>query len=328
MVEQGGKAFDMERDLSDRTTHFHRPQAGGSLSLWDEYRGAEKKKLKLAMAITGGGMVVEAVGGVMTRSLALLSDAGHMFTHLFALGISLGAILIASKDPSHHRTYGLFRAEILAALFNSLFLFGATLWIFYEGARRLIRPQPILGLEMFLVATLGLVINVLCLFILRGSQRDDLNVKGAFLHMVADTASSIAVVSGAIILYFTNWYVLDPLLSIGISLVILRWGYGLFKDSVSILMESAPRGITVDRVSAELKKEVPGILDIYDMHIWVITSNMYSLTAHIKIDDASRERAREVLGRINRILNSKYNIAHTTIQLDTDSPCTGKPVAA
>lgn len=318
MLEQGEEELDAERDSADYTRHCHRPLTGDPSHISGEYRGVERKKLKLAMGITGATMVVEAVGGVMTNSLALLSDAGHMFTHLFALGISLVAILIASRDPCHHRTYGLFRAEILAALFNSLFLFAVTGLIFYEGAKRLLHPHAILGLEMFLVAMLGLVENILCLFILRGSQRDDLNVKGAFLHMVADTASSVAVVSGAIVLYFTNWYILDPLLSIGISLLILRWAYGLFKDSVSILMESAPKGINIDDVSAKLKKEVPEIQDIYDMHIWVITSNMYSLTAHISIVEGSRERSAQILRRINQVLNETYHIGHTTIQVETE----------
>ncbi|MDP2895206.1 MAG: cation diffusion facilitator family transporter [bacterium] len=318
MLEQGEEELDAESDSADYTTHCHWPLTGDSSYASGEYRGVEKKKLKLSMGITGGTMVVEAVGGVMTNSLALLSDAGHMFTHLFALGVSLGAILIASRDPCHHRTYGLFRAEILAALFNSLFLFAVTAFIFYEGAKRLVDPQPVRSLEMLFVAMSGLGVNVLCLFILRGSHRDDLNVKGAFLHMVADTASSVAVVSGAVVLYFTNWSPIDPLLSIGISLVILTWAYRLFKDSVSILMESAPKGINIDKVSATLKKEVPEIQDIYDMHIWVITSNMYSLTAHISIIEGSRQRSAQTLRRINQVLNETYHIGHTTIQVETE----------
>ncbi len=318
MLEQGKEELDAERGSADYTTHCHWPLTGDSSYASGEYRGVEKKKLKLAMAITGGTMIVEAVGGIVTNSLALLSDAGHMFTHLFALGVSLAAILIASKDPCHHRTYGLFRAEILAALFNSVFLFAVTGVIFYEGAKRLIEPQPVRTLAMFFVAMLGLVVNILCLFILRGSHRDDLNVKGAFLHMVADTASSVAVVSGAVVLYFTNWSPIDPLLSIGISLAILAWAYRLFKDSVSILMESAPKGINIDDVGATLKKEVPEIQDIYDMHIWVITSNMYSLTAHISIEEASRHRSGQVVRRINQVLNETYRIGHTTIQVETE----------
>ncbi|MBL7074449.1 cation transporter [candidate division KSB1 bacterium] len=295
--------------------HPHRPKIRDSLDHLHEYRRVERNKLKLTMAITGSVMVIEVIGGILTNSLALLSDAGHMFTHFFALGISFGAIIIASKDPCHHRTFGFYRVEILAALFNSLFLFAVTAYILYEGIERLIHPESILGLQMFLVAVVGLIVNVISVLILRGSTRDDLNVRGAFLHMLADTVSSVVIVIGAIILYFTNWYIIDPLLGIGISLVIFMWAWGLFRDAINILLEAAPRGVNIDVVSAELKKEVPEIQGIHDMHIWVITSNMYSLTAHIGIGE-NRRKSKEVLKRINRLLNEKYDIEHTTIQFD------------
>lgn len=268
------------------------------------------------MAITGGAMVIELIGGILTNSLALLSDAGHMFTHFFALGISLGAIVIASREPCHHRTYGFYRAEILAALFNSLFLFAVTAYILYEGIKRLIHPEPIWGLQMFLVAVVGLIVNGISVLILRGSKRDDLNIKGAFLHMLADTVSSIVIVFGAIIIYLTSWYLIDALLAIGISFVIFVWAWSLFKDSVNILLETAPKGTNVDDVSNQLRKEIPEIKDIQDMHIWVITSNMYSFTAHIAIGNENREKSREILNRINRCLNEKFDVEHTTIQFD------------
>jgi len=239
-----------------------------------------------------------------------------MFTHFFALGISLAAIIIASKEPCHHRTYGFYRAEILAALFNSLFLFAVTAYILYEGVKRLIHPEPVLGLQMFLVAVVGLIVNVISVLILRGSEREDLNVKGAFLHMLADTVSSVVIVFGAIIIYFAHWSIIDPLLGIGISLVIFVWAWRLFKDSINVLLETAPKGINIDDVSAELKKEIPEIQDVHDMHIWEITSNMYSLTAHLAIGDVNHRKSKEVLDRINRLLNEKYHIGHTTIQFD------------
>ena len=297
--------------------HTHKPKTRDSLAHLHEYRSIERRKLKLAMIITGTVMIVEVVGGILTNSLALLSDAGHMFTHFFALGISFAAIIIACKEPCHHRTYGFYRVEILAALFNSIFLFVVTAYILYEGVKRLIHPGPVLGLQMFLVAVVGLIVNAVSVLILRGSARDDLNIKGAFLHMLADTVSSVVIVLGAIILYFTRWYVIDPLLAIGISLVIFVWAWKLFKDSVNVLLESAPKGINIDNVSAELKKEIAEIQDIRDMHIWEITSNMYSLTAHIAISNSSQAESKGILERINTFLNEKYDIEHTTIQFDT-----------
>jgi cobalt-zinc-cadmium efflux system protein len=177
------------------------------------------------MVITGSVMVVEVIGSILTGSLALGSDAGHMFTHLFALTISFVAIVIACKEPCHHRTYGFYRAEILAALFNSIFLFGVTAYIFYQGMQRLFNPQPVLGFEMLLVAMLGLAANGFSVLILRGSVRSGLNIKGAFLHMFADTASSILIIIGAIVVSLTGWYIIDPLLGIGISILIFVWAW-------------------------------------------------------------------------------------------------------
>lgn len=296
--------------------HTHRPKTEGSFDHLLEYRGVEKKKLKLTMAITGSVMVVEVVGGILTNSLALLSDAGHMFTHFFALGVSFAAILIASREPCHHRTYGFYRVEILAALFNSLFLFAVTAYILYAAVRRFITPQPVLELQMFLVAVVGLAVNVISVFILSGSARGDLNIRGAFLHMLADTVSSIVIVFGAIILYFTGWYVIDPVLATGISLVIFAWAWRLFRDSIDVLLETAPKGMNIDELGTELKKAIPEIQDIHDMHVWVITSNMYSFTAHIAIGDANRGRSNEILKAINKLLSERYNIEHTTIQFD------------
>jgi cobalt-zinc-cadmium efflux system protein len=268
------------------------------------------------MIITGSVMVIEIIGSILTGSLALGSDASHMFTHLFALAISFVAIVIASKQPCHHRTYGFYRAEILAALFNSIFLFGVTAYIFYQGIERLLNPQPVLGFEMLLVAVLGLIANGLSVLILRGNVRSDLNVKGAFLHMFADTASSVAIIIGAVIVSLTNWYIIDPLLGIGISILIFVWAWSLLKDSVNILLETAPKGINIEKVGSELKQNIPEIIQITDMHIWEITSGMYSLTAHIEVTLLSYEKASQILDKINKILDEEYGIEHTTIQLE------------
>jgi cobalt-zinc-cadmium efflux system protein len=296
--------------------HEHRPKTKDSLGHLEDYRSVEQRKLKLTMAITGSVMVVEVVGGIMTRSLALLSDAGHMFTHFFALGVSFAAIRLACTAPCHHRTFGFYRAEVLAALFNSLFLFAVTAYILFEGIKRLMHPEPVLGLQMLVVAVIGLVVNIASVLILRGSARDDLNIKGAFLHVMADTVSSVVIIVGAVVIYFSGWNVIDPLLAIGISAVIAVWAWGLLKDSVNILLEVAPRGVRADDVSAELRKAIPEIREIRDMHIWVITSNMYSLTAHIALDPAAAAEASGILERINRLLDEKYDIEHTTIQFD------------
>ena len=286
--------------------HSHSPK---QISITDglfEYRSVERKKLKLTMAITGVTMVIEVVGGLLTNSLALISDAGHMFTHFFALAISFGAIICASQESCHHRTFGFYRVEILAALFNSLFLFGVTGWILVEGVKRLIRPAPVMGLEMFVIAIVGLIVNLASARILHGTSRHDLNIRGAFLHMLADTVSSVVIVIGAVVIYFTSWNIIDPILSIVIALVILTWGWGLFRDSVNILLEMAPKGLTTDEVSAVLMREVREI-----------TSKMYSMTAHVSLkEELLCREAKNILTKIKRIVDEKFDIEHTTIEID------------
>jgi len=296
-------------------THSHQPKEE-SISNLHEYHHVAKNRLALAMAVTGAVMVLEFVGSVLSGSLALGSDAWHMFTHLFALAISLVAITLACKQPCHHRTYGFYRVEILAALFNSIFLFAVTGFILYEGIIRLIHPQPIAGFEMLIVALFGLLANGISILLLHNSVKSNLNIKSAFLHMFADTASSVVIIIGAVVVSLTGWYIIDPILAIGISVLIFVWAGQLFRDSVNVLLETAPKGMNVDVITAELKKDFPEIVKITDMHIWEITSNMYSFTAHIQIQKVDYEKSKVLLEKINRVLDEKWGIEHTTIQFE------------
>ncbi len=238
--------------------HNHRPKMD-TLSDIHEYKNVTKNRLILSMVVTASVMVIEVVGSILSGSLALISDASHMFTHLFALIISFAAIMISCREPCHHRTFGYYRAEILAALFNSIFLFGVTAYIFFQGIERLLNPQPVLGFEMFLVALAGLAANGFSILILRKSIKNDLNVKGAFLHMFADTASSVFIIIGAIVVSLTGWYIIDPLLGIGISVLIFIWAFGLMQDSINVLMETSPKGINANVVTEEIKKNIPEV---------------------------------------------------------------------
>jgi cobalt-zinc-cadmium efflux system protein len=165
-------------------------------------------------------------------------------------------IIIASGESCHHRTFGFYRVEILAALFNSIFLFGVTFYVFFQGIFRLLNPQPVLGFEMFVVALFGLVANGLSILILKNSVRSDLNIRGAFLHMFADTASSLVIIVGAAVVSLTNWYLIDPLLGIGISVLIFIWVWSLFRDSANVLLETAPKGMDIDTVGSELRRGI------------------------------------------------------------------------
>lgn len=282
-----------------------------------EYRSVEKKKLKVCMLITGVVMLAEVVGGFLTNSLALISDAGHMFTHFFALAISFGAILCASIKSCHHRTFGFYRAEVLAALFNSIFLFVVAALIIIEGVKRIIHPQDILSSQMFVVAVIGLIANLVTAWILHDASKDDMNIKGAFLHMMGDTLSSVFIVIGALVIHSTGLRIIDPILSIVVALIILVWGFGLFRDSIDILLEGAPKGINSDDVSKILMKEISQIQKISDMHIWTITSKMYSMTMHLRLNKLlEKEEVKKTLNRIKKIANDHFDIEHTTIELE------------
>ncbi|HTY75575.1 MAG TPA: cation diffusion facilitator family transporter [Candidatus Nanoarchaeia archaeon] len=298
--------------------HSHKPKRD-SISNMHEYQSVTKKRLALSMVIIGSVMILEIVGSFLSHSLALASEAAHMSTHLFALAVSLVAVAVACKEPCHHRTYGFYRAEVLAALFNGLFLFGVTAYIFFQGIERLLHPQVVNGFEMLIVALFGLVANGLSILILRNNVRSDLNIRSVFIHMFADLGSSVVIIIGAIIVSSTNLYVIDPLLSIGISIVIFVWAWGLLKDSVNILLETAPKGMNVDIISAELQKEIPEITHVTDMHIWEITSGLYSFTAHLQTNVTDSEKLRELLERIDKLLDEKHGIEHSTVQFETTS---------
>lgn len=293
-----------------------RTQRGGFSEHLFAYRSVAKQKLILSLSITSAVMVVEVIGGVVTGSMALISDAGHMFTHSFALVTSLIAIGIARKPPCHHRTFGLYRAEILAAFVNGLFLLVVVGVIIYEAVLRIVHPEEILGLQMLLVALVGLGVNLASVLILKGSHEVDLNVRSVFTHMMADAASSVGVIAAAVVIYYTGWNVIDPLVSLGISGVILYWAWGVLKDAGKILLEMAPTGLNVDLIGADLKTRFPEIGALYNMHLWTITTEMLVFSAHVKLNDAvDRSHPEQLVRRMNAYLCEEYKIIESTIQV-------------
>ena len=282
-----------------------------------EYRNTEKKKLILSLAITLMVMAVELVGGLLTNSIALISDAGHMFTHAFAIGISLAAILIARKPLCHHRTFGLFRAEILAAFVNGIFLLVVAGVIVYESVERLLHPQEVLGIEMMSIAFIGLITNVVSILILRGSHKEDMNIRSVFFHMIADAASSVGIIVAALIILFTGWHFLDPLVSIGISVLILVWAWRILKESAVILLEMAPSGLNVEMIAEDLKHRFNDINHIENDHLWAITSNMLVYTAHVHVLDwkDSYSDCEDLLKQVRSYLHETYGILESTIQM-------------
>ena len=286
------------------------------------HRGEERSKLVLACALTGTMFIVEGIAGFLTNSLALLSDAGHMLTHMIALLISLGAIMFASRPPTARKTYGFYRLEILAALFNGATLFLITLWIFFHAYKRIINPEPVASWHMFIVAIVGLLVNLACAYILKTSH-GSLNIKSAFMHMMADTFSSLVVVFGAIIMHYTQWYMLDPALSILICIVILVWSYQLITESVDILLEATPKDVDLENVVKSIN-ELDEIEGVHDVHIWTITSGMYAMSAHVYIKDLMVSETHRIMANINTLVNKKFSIGHTVIQFESNV-CSDNP---
>ena len=274
-----------------------------------------QKGLLVTLILTAVLMLVEFAGGWLSGSLALVSDAGHMLTDVLALGLALLAIRFATTPANAKKTYGFYRLEILAALLNGVTLIVLSGYIFYEAWQRFSSPTGIKSGLMIVVALAGLAVNIAGFFVLRSSSRDNLNVRGAFLHVVGDLLSSVAVIIGGLIIRFTGWLLIDPILSVLIGLMILKGAYGLVKESVDVLLEAAPAGIE----SQEIEKALTGIKDIkalHHLHVWSLSSGVHALSAHVQIDDQMTSQSDALLAEIQELLEHKFGILHTTIQLE------------
>jgi cobalt-zinc-cadmium efflux system protein len=285
-----------------------------------------QRDLLIALSITILMMIVEVVGGLLSNSLALLSDAGHMFTDNLALLLSFFAMKFATRPATEKKTFGFYRLEILAALLNGIVLVLISIYIMYQAYLRMIHPQPVQGQLMLIVAMIGLVANVAGAFILFKHSHASLNIRGAYLHIVGDALSSIGVVIGGIIIIYAGWYLIDPILSIVISMIIIYGSWSLVTESVNILLESVPSHIDIDTVTAELA-QVKGVREAYHIHIWAITSGVYSMSAHVLIDDQLISGCRNIIDEIRELLSQKFNILHSTIQIECDR-CNIGPVCS
>jgi len=276
-----------------------------------DHRKTDKKVLKWALAITLITMFAEFFYGFLSNSLALISDAIHMFTHSFALIVSLVAIIIASKVAPISKTFGYYRVEVIAAFINGITIVLSIIWIVYEAYERFINPQ-IINIKMAMsVAIIGLIVNIITGIILMQGDKDNVNLKSAFVHMLSDALSSVAIIIGYIVIFYTSWYFIDIILAILVAIVILKWAIDILKSSTNTLLESSPVDIN------EVKKHIEQndkVLEIHDIHIWEITQDMYNMTAHVKIDKKDLDNYEEILRKINHKLKEKFKIVHTTFQ--------------
>lgn len=273
-------------------------------------------KLKLALILTALGMIIEFIGGFLSNSLALISDAGHMLTHLFALGMSYFAVLLALRPASKRHTYGFYRAEVLAAFVNGVVLIFVSGYIVYQAVLRFIKPEEIKIYEMLFVALFGLSINGTSIFLLARAGISDLNIRSAILHELGDLISSIAVFIGALFIFYTRNYLIDSVLSFIICVLIVIWSVRLLIESSHILLESTPRHLDIDELVKQVKSEIPKIHEMHHVHAWTIATSMYALTAHVVIDDCKLSNTDEILKKINDLVKNRFNIEHTNIQFE------------
>lgn len=258
---------------------------------------------------------VEVLAGVRAHSLALLSDAGHNFTDALALLLAWIAFLLQTRPANEVKTYGYQRAGVLAAFVNALTLVALAAWIFYESALRLKNPENVAEGTMIAVAAVGVALNGAIMWALRVASRNDLNVRSAFVHMMGDALGSAGIVVGGVVMYFTGWSRVDPVLSILIGVLIVWSAWDIIRESLNILLEGLPRGIQLSDVAAEMRR-VNGVLDVHDLHIWSLGSSSHALSCHVRIADVPPSASDAILQALNGVLADQFHIAHTTVQFE------------
>ncbi|MDD1743411.1 MAG: cation diffusion facilitator family transporter [Methanomassiliicoccales archaeon] len=282
------------------------------------------KALLLALSITLGFAFVELVGGLISGSLALISDAGHMFTDVVALSLSVWASYVVMRLPNERQTFGFVRVEILIALLNGIVLVATSFIIMYEAVQRIQNPVGIEAPLMLLVAVIGLGANIAGVLILRERAEENLNVKGASLHIFGDMLSSVGVIIGALLIFLFDLRIADPIISILISLVILYSAYKVISQATYVLLEFAPRGVDRTKIAEELRK-IAGVLDVEDVHVWTLGSGIYAMSAHVLVSDKPVSACSCIIKECEEMLRSRFNISHSTLQLEyegcKDEPC-------
>jgi len=281
-----------------------------------EHHHSNKKALTIALGITAAFLAAEVVGGILTNSLALLADAGHMLTDVASLVLALIAMRFAARPATPKKTYGYYRAEILAAFVNGVTLVLIALYIFYEAFQRFQTPPEVKSLPMLVIAVFGLLANLASAYVLSKSEGESLNVRGAFLHVVADVLGSVGAIVAGIIMLATRWYLADPLISILIGLLILFSSWRLIRDSINILMEGVPARINVEAIEQAIMN-VPNVVQVHDLHVWTLTSSFDALSARIIIQNGlDSQQHRNILDALHAVAHQNFDIEHTTFQLE------------
>lgn len=269
------------------------------------------------LALTVGFLVVEAAAALVTGSLALLADAGHMLADAGGLALALFAVWIAARPATAEKTYGYYRVEILAALVNAVVLLGVAGFILVKAWQRLFDPEPVAAIPMLVVAALGLVVNLVCAWLLHAGAGESLNVRAAYLDVLSDAATSAGVIVAAAVVLFTGWTHADPITSAVIAVLVVTRTWSLLKQAVNVLLEGTPAHLDVDEIETAMRR-VPGVQHVHDLHVWTLTSGREAMSAHVVVDDV-RESDR-LLEALHNVLHARFGIDHTTIQIESAPP--------
>ena len=275
------------------------------------------KRLQIALLLTGTFMIVEVIGGILSGSLALLADAGHMLTDSMALALATLAFRVSARPADSKRSYGYQRFQILAAFVNGLSLLVIVGWILFEAARRIVSPPEVMGPMMLAVASAGLLVNIFAFIVLHGGDKENMNIQGAALHVASDLLGSIAAIVAAIVIIYTAWMPIDPILSILVALLILRSAWHLLKRSAHILLEGAPEWLDQDRMQKRLIERIPAVNSIHHVHVWGLTPQHLMLTMHVALID-NPPHTTDVVRRVKNVLREDFGISHSTIEIETD----------
>ncbi|MCZ6587261.1 MAG: cation diffusion facilitator family transporter [Alphaproteobacteria bacterium] len=305
MVAPNAEVHDHNHDGSEGHSHDHAPSVGD----------ANEKRVLWALLLTGSFMIIEVVGGLLSGSLALLADAGHMLADTAALGLAWAAFRIAKRPHDARRSYGYHRFQVLAAFINGLTLLLIVIWIVVEAVRRLVEPVEVLGVPMLAVASAGLVVNIVAYAILHRGASENMNVQGAALHVLGDLLGSVAAIAAAVVILWTGWMPIDPLLSVLVALLILNSVWRLIRRSAHILLEGAPDWIDETELKAQLTAAVPAVESVHHLHVWMLTQEHPMITMHAQVSEAANHN--EVLVAITRFLSERFAITHATIQIET-----------
>ena len=275
------------------------------------------RRVTIALVLTGTFMVVEVVGGILSGSLALLADAGHMLTDTMALALAAVAFQVSKRPADSTLTYGYQRFQILAAFVNGLSLLFIVGWILYEAVNRFIAPQDVMGETMLVVAIAGLVVNIISFTVLHGGDKDNLNIRGAALHVAGDLLGSVAAIVAAVVIIYTGWMQIDPILSIAVAILILKSAWALVKRSAHVLLEGAPEWLDIDAMREHLIGKIPEVASIHHVHVWGMTPQDLMLTMHLCVS-SQPENPTDIIRRVKLQLREEYGIGHSTIEIEVD----------